>query len=73
MRAGRSRRIESIVDAVGNTPLVRLRGIARELAGVQIWAKLEFANPGGSVKDRPALSDDAGRVGGWKAHARQRS
>ncbi len=55
MRAGRSRRIESIVDAVGNTPLVRLRGIARELAGVQIWAKLEFANPGGSVKDRPAL------------------
>jgi S-sulfo-L-cysteine synthase (O-acetyl-L-serine-dependent) len=55
VRAGRSRRIESIVDAVGNTPLVRLRGIARELAGVQIWAKLEFANPGGSVKDRPAL------------------
>ncbi|MGA3119518.1 MAG: cysteine synthase family protein [Polyangiaceae bacterium] len=55
MRAGRSRRIESIIDAVGNTPLVRLRGIARDLAGVQIWAKLEFANPGGSVKDRPAL------------------
>jgi cysteine synthase B len=55
VRAGRSRRIESIIDAVGNTPLVRLRGIARDLAGVQIWAKLEFANPGGSVKDRPAL------------------
>ena len=39
MRAGRSRRIESIVDAVGNTPLVRLRGIARELAGF-LWAEM---------------------------------
>jgi cysteine synthase B len=51
----RSRRIESIVDAVGNTPLVRLRSIERESPGVKLYLKLEYCNPGGSVKDRPAL------------------
>ena len=51
----RSRRIESVVDAVGNTPLVRLRKVAAHVPSVEIYAKLEFANPGGSVKDRPAL------------------
>jgi cysteine synthase B len=51
----RSRRLESVVDAVGNTPLVRLRRVARHVPDVEVWAKLEFANPGGSVKDRPAL------------------
>jgi cysteine synthase B len=51
----RSQRIESVVDAVGNTPLVRLRRVARDVPDVEVWAKLEFANPGGSVKDRPAL------------------
>ena len=51
----RFRRIESIVDAVGNTPLVRLRSIEKEAPGVKIYLKLEYANPGGSVKDRPAL------------------
>jgi cysteine synthase B len=51
----RSRRIESVVDAVGNTPLVRLRRVASHVPGVEVWLKLEFANPGGSVKDRPAL------------------
>src|SRR5688572_31264452 len=45
----------SICDAVGNTPLMRLEAIDRETPGVEIWAKLEFTNPGGSVKDRPAL------------------
>jgi S-sulfo-L-cysteine synthase (O-acetyl-L-serine-dependent) len=46
--------VESIVDLVGGTPLIRLRRIEpRE--GVEIWAKAEFMNPGGSVKDRPAL------------------
>jgi cysteine synthase B len=52
---GRARRLESVVDAVGNTPLVRLNRVARHLPDVEIWMKLEFANPGGSVKDRPAL------------------
>ena len=51
----RSRRIDSVIDAVGNTPLIRLRRVARHLPDVEVWAKLEFANPGGSVKDRPAL------------------
>jgi S-sulfo-L-cysteine synthase (O-acetyl-L-serine-dependent) len=51
----RHRRIDSIVDAVGNTPLVRLRNLEREAPGVELYLKLEYANPGGSVKDRPAL------------------
>lgn len=50
----RFRKMESIVDAVGNTPLVRLRAIEKETPGVKIYLKLEYANPGGSVKDRPA-------------------
>jgi cysteine synthase B len=45
--------LDSLVDAVGNTPLVRLRSI--EPQGVEIHAKLEWFNPGGSVKDRAAL------------------
>ncbi len=53
--AARVRRIESVVDAVGNTPLVRLRKVAASAPGVAVYAKLEFANPGGSVKDRAAL------------------
>jgi cysteine synthase B len=55
MRLIRSRRLESVVDAVGNTPLVRLRKVATGAPDVKVYAKLEFANPGGSVKDRPAL------------------
>src|ERR1017187_2667791 len=55
MNLSRARRLESVVDAVGNTPLVRLNRLTRDVPGVEIWAKLEFANPGGSVKDRPAL------------------
>ena len=52
----RSRRLASVVDEVGNTPLVRLdRLVARTAPSVELYAKLEFANPGGSVKDRPAL------------------
>lgn len=55
MKILRSRRLESVVDAVGNTPLVRLRKVGRAFGDVELWVKLEFANPGGSVKDRPAL------------------
>src|SRR3954465_14121972 len=51
----RSRRRESVIDAVGNTPLVRLRNVTRKAPDIEVYAKLEFANPGGSVKDRPAL------------------
>jgi cysteine synthase B len=45
--------LESLAQAVGNTPLVRLRSL--EPRGVEIHAKLEWFNPGGSVKDRAAL------------------
>ena len=48
-------RVDSVLDLIGNTPLVRLRSIeARAGGGVEIWAKCEFCNPGGSVKDRAA-------------------
>ncbi|MBI4949123.1 MAG: cysteine synthase [Deltaproteobacteria bacterium] len=47
----------SVLDLVGNTPLVRINNITKDLpAGVEIYAKLEGYNPGGSVKDRAALS-----------------
>lgn len=53
---GRARRIADVTEAVGRTPLVRLRALeAEECPGVELWLKLEYANPGGSVKDRPAL------------------
>jgi cystathionine beta-synthase len=42
---------DSILGAIGNTPLVRLGRIARDLP-IPLYAKLEFMNPGGSVKDR---------------------
>lgn len=50
----RHRRIESVLDAVGQTPLVRLRRVGAEVPDVEIYLKLEYMNPGGSVKDRPA-------------------
>ncbi|HVY49647.1 MAG TPA: cysteine synthase family protein [Minicystis sp.] len=50
----RARRLASVGEAVGDTPMVRLGVVAREAPSVEIYAKLEFANPGGSVKDRAA-------------------
>ncbi len=47
---------ESVLGRIGNTPLVRLARIGSEFPGVQICAKAEWFNPGGSVKDRAALS-----------------
>jgi cysteine synthase B len=46
--------IHSILEKIGNTPLVRIREIGKEFPKVEIYAKCEFFNPGGSVKDRPA-------------------
>jgi S-sulfo-L-cysteine synthase (O-acetyl-L-serine-dependent) len=47
----------SLLSQIGNTPLVRLRRIAANLpANVEIYAKAEHLNPGGSVKDRAALA-----------------
>jgi cysteine synthase B len=44
----------TILQRVGNTPLVRLEGLHARLEGVEILGKAEWANPGGSVKDRAA-------------------
>ena len=49
-----ARRLSGIVEAVGQTPLIRLERAARDAPSVEVYAKLEFANPGGSVKDRAA-------------------
>lgn len=46
---------DSLLDLVGGTPLVRLDRIGRDLA-CHLLAKIEFLNPGGSVKDRPAVA-----------------
>jgi S-sulfo-L-cysteine synthase (O-acetyl-L-serine-dependent) len=45
----------SIVELIGDTPLILLRKIERDIPGVELYAKAEWKNPGGSVKDRPAL------------------
>jgi len=57
--SGRARRFHEPLEAwelVGNTPLLRLRNVAPQTSRVEIYAKAEWFNPGGSVKDRPALS-----------------
>jgi cysteine synthase A len=47
--------MESILHAIGNTPLVRVRHCAPP-NGAELWLKLEYANPSGSMKDRMALA-----------------
>ncbi|QEZ90236.1 PLP-dependent cysteine synthase family protein [Aliarcobacter cibarius] len=44
----------SVLDLVGNTPLIKLKNITKDLDGVSIYAKAEYLNPSGSVKDRAA-------------------
>jgi S-sulfo-L-cysteine synthase (O-acetyl-L-serine-dependent) len=46
----------SVLELIGNTPLLRLSRIGSEFPNVEFFAKAEWFNPGGSVKDRPALS-----------------
>jgi cystathionine beta-synthase len=55
---------DTVLDVVGGTPLVRLHRVARGI-GAELVAKLEYLNPGGSVKDRigPAILQDAERRG----------
>src|SRR5436853_3397215 len=48
------RRVSSVLGLIGRTPLVRLRHLEREIPGVELYAKAEWQNPGGSVKDRAA-------------------
>ena len=47
---------EGIVRLVGNTPLLKVRLFEREFPGIELYAKAEWFNPGGSVKDRAALA-----------------
>src|SRR5881275_2599073 len=54
----------TVVDAIGNTPIVRLNKVAAHVKS-EIYVKLEYLNPGGSMKDRVALNiiKDAERRG----------
>src|SRR5213080_3182834 len=45
----------SVLDLIGNTPLLSFRRVTKEVEPVQVLAKAEWYNPGGSVKDRAAL------------------
>jgi cysteine synthase B len=45
----------SVLQLIGDTPLIRLRRIEQDVPGAELYAKAEWKNPGGSVKDRPAL------------------
>jgi len=62
-REGRARRMpvqrlrirRSVLSAIGNTPLIDLTEILGVPRGVRVFGKAEYMNPGGSVKDRPAL------------------
>ncbi|HXJ47056.1 MAG TPA: cysteine synthase family protein [Candidatus Dormibacteraeota bacterium] len=47
---------QSVLERIGNTPLLRLERVGSEFPNIQFFAKAEWFNPGGSVKDRPALS-----------------
>lgn len=55
--AEKSSRAGELESQIGNTPLLRLRRVTRDLPlGVEVFVKAEHLNPGGSVKDRPALA-----------------
>jgi cysteine synthase B len=56
---------KTILEQVGNTPLIQVHMFAKTHPGVDFWAKAEWFNPGGSVKDRPAkrMIEEAERVG----------
>ena len=47
---------QEVLGLIGNTPLLRLGRVGAEFAGVEFYAKAEWENPGGSIKDRPALN-----------------
>jgi cysteine synthase A len=57
-------KIKSILDLIGNTPMLKLSRLVSE-GSAEVWVKLEGFNPGGSVKDRPALAmiEDAEKKG----------
>jgi cysteine synthase B len=67
----RTARGSSLLNAIGRTPLLRLSRIEQAIPGVELYAKAEWFNPGGSVKDRPAArmiceAIAAGRLSGQR-------
>ncbi len=56
---------KTILDAIGDTPMVRLNRLTADLPGVEVLAKIETFNPGNSIKDRMAVKmiEDAERAG----------
>ena len=52
--SGHLRTAGSVIDLIGNTPLIRLSSFEADLKNVELYAKAEWRNPGGSVKDRAA-------------------
>ncbi len=66
---GRFKLGQSSLERIGNTPLLRLERIARDLPNVQLLGKAEWYNPGGSVKDRAAFNivKEARRSGKFSA------
>jgi S-sulfo-L-cysteine synthase (O-acetyl-L-serine-dependent) len=60
----------AVLDQIGNTPLLRLAKLDAQLPGIEIYAKAEFFNPGGSVKDRAArnMIEDGERTGRLSHH-----
>ena len=58
----------SILDTIGNTPLVRINAITRDVTEAEVYAKIETFNPGNSIKDRMALKmiEEAERAGRLK-------
>jgi cysteine synthase B len=64
----RDRSASSVLDLIGRTPLIRLPKLEREIPGVEFYAKAEWQNPGGSVKDRAAarMIADGERSGALK-------
>lgn len=54
--AASNRAGQSLLERIGNTPLLRLERVGKDFPNVEFSAKAEWFNPGGSVKDRPALS-----------------
>jgi cysteine synthase A len=59
--------VHSILEMIGHTPLLKLK--MQSQSGINIWAKLEYLNPSGSLKDRIALRmiEDAEKNGKLKA------
>jgi cysteine synthase B len=50
------KRGQTLLTAIGNTPLLQLESLTSDLPGIEIYGKAEFLNPGGSVKDRAGLN-----------------